>query len=344
MRGSPTSPYRFGAGVAVALWLASGSVVAEPAGPSAEDIKAAGAEFDLGKQAFKKRAWVEASEHFEAADARAPSAVALELAIRSRDKAGQLDRAATLAELGLKRHAAEAAITKTAEAVLKRARAELHTLTVKCTPACELVLGTKLVHGLAATERTVFLAPGGAQVNASWSRGRTRTAPVQAIKGGSSEVAFEAPPDEKPPESTPANAGVPRSGPDRPAVQVAPTPTKDRGAEAGGGLPPLVFFVGAGLTAVAGGITIWSGIDTQNNPGPDKVREACAGQGTSCPEYQDGLDRQNRTNILLGVTAGLAVTSGVIGALFTDWSGKPEKSARVTPWVGVGSVGARGSF
>jgi hypothetical protein len=312
-------------------------------GPSAEDIKVAGAEFDLGKQSYKKRAWADAAEHFEAADARAPSAVAIELAVRARDKAGQLDRAATLAELARKRHPKEASLVKLAEGVVKRARGKLHALSVKCEPGCDLVLGTKLVHGGAARERLVFLNPGGVQVSASWPGDRSRVAPVNAVEGGTGELAFEAPPEEKPAPTEPA-APVAVTAP----VRGTPKPVTTRvgaGGSGGDGLPPAVFFIGAGLTVVAGGFTIWSGIDTQNNPGTDAVREACAGKGESCPEYQDGVERQNRTNILLGVTAGLAVTSGVIGALFTDWSGGSKKQgARVEPFVGLGAVGARGRF
>ncbi len=109
----------------------------------------------------------------------------------------------------------------------------------------------------------------------------------------------------------------------------------------------MIFLVGAGLTAVAGGITIWSGLDTQNNPGKDTVREACVGQGEDCPEYQDGLKRQRRTNVLLGVTGGLAVVTGVIGVFFTDWRGKKTEQASVEPFMTLGSgasVGARGRF
>lgn len=343
MRGSFTSASRVGLLAAAALLLSLRSAHAQPAGPSAEDIKAAAAEFDQGKQSYKRRAWIEASEHFEAADSRAPSAVAIELAIRSRDKAGQLDRAATLAELARKRHPGDAALGKLTESVLKRAKSELFALTVKCAPACDLVLGTKLVHGGAAAERVVYLAPGGVQVNASWPGDRTRMAPVQALKGGQSEVAFEAPPEEAPAPS-PAPATPRAKTPVTPAPSPAPSPAKDSGKSEGGGLPPVVFFVGAGLTVVAGGVTVWSGIDTQNNPGKEKVRQECAGQGTSCPAYQDGLDRQNRTNLLIGVTAGLGVVTGVVGAFFTDWSGGSKKSAGIEPLVGVGSLGARGRF
>ena len=331
MRGPLPTASRLGFLVA-AVALAWGRPSA--AGPSAEDIKAAAAEFDQGKQSFKARAWAEAAEHFEAADARAPSAVALELAIRARDKAGQLDRAATLAELGLARHAGDAALKKTAAPILERARKELHALRVGCRPACELVVGTTIVHGGATDQRTAYLAPGDAQISASWPGRRPQVTTVKASAGGKSEADFVPPADA--PEPTVA------SKPPPPAVTVVPA--RDPAADDRSGLPPIVFYVGAGLTVIAGGVTIWSGLDTQNNPGADTVREQCAGQGTSCPAYQDGLDRQNRTNILLGVTAGLAVTSGVIGVLFTDWSGKPKGSARVEPWLGFGAAGARGRF
>jgi hypothetical protein len=318
---------------------------AEAAGPSAEDVRVAGEEFDLGKRAYKQRNWIEAAEHFEKADSRAPSAVALEWAMRSRDKAAQLDRAAMLGALARSRHGDQVDLVKAADKILERARAALHQVTVHCTPACDIVVGTKLVHGAPATEHTIYLTPGGVALHASWPGNRTRSAPVQAIKGGSSELSFEAP--EAATEAGPVPAPV---GNDRPAATSEPETSRskpgptDRGTESHAGLPPVVFFVGAGLTAVAGGVTIWSGIDTKNNPGADTVRDKCAGQGTSCPEYQDGLSRQKRTNVLLGVTAGLAVTTGVIGAWFTDWSGPKKEAAGIEPWLGVGALGARGRF
>ncbi len=331
MRGPLSTASRLGFLVAAVALVWSGP---SWAGPSADDVKAAAAEFDQGKRSFKAQAWTEAAEHFEAADARAPSAVALELAIRARDKAGQLDRAATLAELGLARHPGDAGMKKTAAAVLDRAKKSLHAFAVKCRPACELVVGTTIVHGGATDARTVYLSPGETQVSASWPRKKPHVATVQASAGGKSAGDFTPPADD--PEPTPTPEGAPAA--------VTVVPSKDPGPEKRSGLPPIVFYVGAGLTVIAGGVTIWSGIDTQNNPGADKVREACAGQTTSCPEYQDGLARQTRTNVLLGVTAGVAVGTGVIGALFTDWSGKPKGSARVEPWIGVGSAGARGRF
>src|SRR5689334_10253547 len=91
-------------GVFLGMLAYSGVSLAQDNAPSAEDIKAAAEEFDLGRRSFKAKDYVEAAEHFESADQNAPSAAALELAIRSRDRAGQLERAATLAALAVRRH------------------------------------------------------------------------------------------------------------------------------------------------------------------------------------------------------------------------------------------------
>ena len=53
--------------------------------------------------------------------------------------------------------------------------------------------------------------------------------------------------------------------------------------------------------------------------------EACAGQGTDCPEYQEGLDKQLRTNILIGATAGAAVITAVFGIFVSDWGSDDEQ-------------------
>ena len=57
------------------------------------------------------------------------------------------------------------------------------------------------------------------------------------------------------------------------------------------------------LTAGAGGVLAWSGVDTLQNPGAENVRKACAGKGPECPEYKLGLESQLRTNVLIGATA-----------------------------------------
>jgi hypothetical protein len=340
---------------AFALLLSGTSLAQSSGGPSAEDVKKAGDEFDLGKRSYKSKNWVEAAEHFEAADSLAPSAVALEWAMKARDKADQDDRAATLASIIMTRYPDQ---SKNAEALVKRTRQKLGEVKVHCEPACGLVIGTKLVPGGPATDRTLFLTPGPAELRASWSGGRSKSAPVQPAKGSSVEVSFTAPPEDKTPATEPAATGAgavatggsnaASNGSSGSSSSSSKPPEEDKQKlDTGSGLPPAVFFIGAGLSVIAGGVTVWSGLDAQNNPGKDKVREDCAGLGEDCPTYQDGLDRQRRTNILLGVTGGLSLTTIVIGAFFTNWSGgsSEKKSAHhVEPWVGLGSMGARGRF
>jgi hypothetical protein len=339
------------ASFAVAVCLSSWAGAQDDA-PSADDIRAAAEEFDLGRRSFKAKDYVEAAQHFEAADARAPSATALELALRSRDRAGQLDRAANLAALAQARHPDEAFTKKLAPGILKRAGEELHTVSARCDSACELMIDTKLVHGKAAPERVIFVAPGKRSIRAGWAGGRTDSEEVEATAGGKSELSFTAPSEPEPEKAAPVAEPEPTVEPETTPVE----PVKDPGAEPKGGLPPVVFFVGAGLTAVVGAVTIWSGIDTQNNPGTDVVRERCVGLGESCPEYQEGRDKQLRTNILIGATATLGVATAVVGIL-TDFGGGGEQArrepgrrtaAQIEPWIGLdGSVtlgGARGRF
>src|SRR5512145_2664513 len=65
--------------------------------PKASELRVAAERFDEGRAAYKAQAFAEAAEHFEAADRHAPSESALGLAMRSREQAGQLLRAANLA-------------------------------------------------------------------------------------------------------------------------------------------------------------------------------------------------------------------------------------------------------
>jgi len=325
----------------------------EASEPTPAQVRTAAEAFDRGREAYKTEDYVEAAEQFESADANAPSAAALELAIRARDKAGQLDRAATLAALALARHSDDPNIQKIAPSIVERAKSELFELDLKCDEACDVTVAGKIAPGRRATERTIFLISGTYAVRAGWSGDRSSSKSVEANKGQTGSLEFRAP------EVVVA-----------PPPVVAPVVTPPKAVEEDsqtkpGKLPPTVFWVGASVTAVLAGVSIWSGIDTQNNPGPDRVREACkpldsnGAHSSECDSlYNQGLDKQHRTNLLLGVTAGLGVATAVVGVFFTDWGGskKPDaeqaakahpKGFSIQPWFGVGSgasVGALGRF
>ncbi len=81
-------------------------------------------------------------------------------------------------------------------------------------------------------------------------------------------------------------------------------------------------------------MTIWSGIDTQKNLGPDTVKQVCFGLGEACQAYKNGVWDQLRTNILLAGTIGVAAaTSGRRPLLATQW---PESRAWKAPTRGGG--------
>jgi len=342
---------------AFALVLHSAGVayaVEESAEPTPAQVRSAAEAFDRGREAYKTEDYLEAAEQFESADANAPSAAALELAIRARDKAGQLDRAATLAALALARHPDDPNIQKIAPPIVERAKAELFELDLKCDEACDVTVGGKITPGRRATDRTLFLAPGHYNVRAGWSGDRSASKSVDGNKGETGSLEFSAP------QVAPAAPVV---------VPVTPPPADkpaDEGTQTGSGkLPKAVFWVGVGLTGVLASTTVWSGIDAQNNPGPDRVRDACktvdsgGNHSAECDSlYNQGLDKQHRTNLLLGVSAGVGIATAVVGAFFTDWSGAKKSDAEhakqapspgisVQPWVAIGSgasVGALGRF
>jgi hypothetical protein len=315
--------------------------------PSPSEIRAAAEAFDRGREAYKAESYQEAAEQFERADANAPSATALELALRSRDKANNADRAATLAALALERYPDEQSLIQLANDVLGKVKAGLYELKTRCDDPCELIADSKLIHGAPATERTIYLPPGPHTLVAGFGENRTVSKSVDAQQGQTATAIFEAP---EPVANAAPSTAAPSSG--------TASPTQDTGTKPShGGWSPIVFWTGVGLTAVAGGVTVWSGLDTINNPGADWVKEHCA--DTDCPEYKDGVQKQTRTNILIGVTGVLGAATILVGALATDWSGgsaeagevQPRRrqafeKVQVLPWVseqGAG-LGAQGRF
>lgn len=318
-------------------------------------VRAAADAFDRGREAYKSGDLVAAAEAFERADSQVGSPIALEYAIRSRDKAGHLERAATLAALAARRYPGEASLEKLVRDVLARGRTELHELTIDCSEPCELVVDGKLLHGKSDFERVVFLTDGEHTLRAGFPGARSDVKTVTAAAGGQGSLVFEAPPevaleDEPEPEVDPEAAE--RVADPEPAPRALPPEPREAD-----GWSPGVFWVGAGLTAALGAVTLWSGLDTVNNPGESAVREACRSDHPDCQSlYDEGRERQSRTNLLLGATGVVGLATIVIGAAAVDWGDEdapdearraPRSRARVEPWLVVGRgalLGAEGSF
>lgn len=286
----------------------------------ADKIQQAKIEFDDGSRNYREEKWELAASHFEAADELAPTPRALRMAIRSRSKAGQKARAATLAAQAKLRYPDDGPTNELVDATLEDADSTLHRLELTCGSACIVAVGKRAVPGGGRENWTIFLEPGQRNLGVSFDNGTDVAKEIEAEAGGTTEMTLETPPD-----PAPEPAPMPDPVPDPAPVDVAPVdPQPDEGTtDDDGGISPAFFGVGLAVTAGLGGVLVWSGIDTLNSPGTEVVERECVGQGTDCEAYQDGLAAQTRTNVLIGATAGAALVT-VLFAIFTDWDGDSE--------------------
>jgi len=317
------------------VFLTAASFAGAEDQPSADRVKAAAEEFDAGRRAYNSKEYDSAAVHFENADRDAPAPEAIRNAIRAHNDAKHFARAATLAAAALVRYPGDKVTSKLAKQVLAANEKQLFKVQVRCSPACVLLVDSKLAPFTEATELLVYVEPGAHKVIAGWSDERRREQPIDAQAGKDISLSFEAPkirPKEPPPVASTASAPV--------TAEPPPPPARP--------LPRPVFFAAAGLTVAIAGVALWSNLDMRSDPGREKVRRDCAGQSESCPTYQDALSKQTRTNVLLAVTGGVAVATGVV-AYFTDWSGGKAAAGRasVRPSVAAGQgwyLGAEGRF
>jgi hypothetical protein len=91
---------------------------------------------------------------------------------------------------------------------------------------------------------------------------------------------------------------------------------------------------GGGIATLAvGGVAVWSGLDT------NRARDTFDAD-PSQTNLDSGRDKQTRTNVLIGATAGLAVLTVATAIFLVDW-GAPKP---VEVGVGPGFFTLRGSF
>lgn len=115
---------------------------------------------------------------------------------------------------------------------------------------------------------------------------------------------------------------------------VAPPPAVD---ESSTGISPIFFGAAAGLTVLSTGFAIGLGVDMLG------ARDAYVRTPTEAG-WRDGVDREIRTNALIGTSIGLAaVTLGL--AFLTDWDGDaPRTQAQRTRPRFAASVSHEGAY
>lgn len=344
--------------------------------PSPDDISHAAQQFDEGRDAFRSERYSEAAEAFEKADALAPNAKVLLLAIQSRELSGDLPRAATLAALAQQRHPGDPLFDGLNEMV-RKADSSLARVTITCEQPCQLMMGSRLIHGPPATRRYVYLEPGTHRLRVSWGDENSAPQQIEAVAGKRPRLRFapatkkaDEPKDDWDDDTWTEPAAGTASGEGQSAADEwddaswgegsdyedppddalgYTSGTAGQEASDGSGMSPAVFWTGAATTAILAGVSIWSGIDTLNNPGQQRVVEECGGWGVGCPTYQEGLRNQDRTNILWSVTAGVGVLTTLVGAFWTDWTDpdEPAKQAggalSIRPVLSIGGMNGTGS-
>ncbi|MEZ4409556.1 MAG: hypothetical protein R3A52_24250 [Polyangiales bacterium] len=319
---------------ALCVALAAPAALAQPAPAQGNNVAAAAAAYEQAQQAQLSRDYARAASLFELADRAAPSPAALRSAIRNHQAAGQRARAATLALRARARDGADPQSAQLAESVLAESTPQLARVRVACAPECALTVDRLVAMQGRAASHELFVDPGAHTLGFDWD-GRPSRSPDQTVTAGQLiDLSVEAPPAEVAPPPTPEPTPEPT-----PVVVAPPTPPPPQPPpRARRPLPPAVFWSGLAATAVAGGVLVWSGLDTLS------ARDAYAQQPTESG-YNDGVGRETRTNVLIGVTAALGVATAVVGVFFTEWGGgRSGASAWVAPLPGGAAAGVVRSF
>jgi hypothetical protein len=330
----------------VFITLSSGLAGGVLAQTDAENRKAAAEAYDRGTAAFLAEDFGKAAQWFETAYRLAPAYQALLQAIRANLKAGNKPRAGTLAvEINVK-YAAETAAVEYATKTLADIEPTYYRVETSC-EGCSLE-----VDGTLQEYTTFFLEPDIPHTLVAHFETGDVEEEVSGTAGESRMVLFERP--KAGPGTTPLTP--PLSG----ETGEEGPPEED---EAGGRkpLPPYVTFIAGGVTVALGVATIVVGIDAQAGVKEyeDAAEAAKTAKKADDPNFEEldktatdllekGQAKETRTNVLIGVTAGAAVATGVIAIFLTDWSGEaesePEVRMGVTPLAGGGMATIRASF
>ncbi len=273
----------------------AGDVAPRPK-PTKQEQAAAAKRFKEGERAYARHDYAAAAAAFEEAYAVAPHPDALLNAADARKKAGDLSTAAAHCVRLLREHP-EGKVAADARKRLAELRPKLTRLDVTAPDGAEELR----VDGEPAELGELYVDPGDHLLSVKVG-GQKIERSVSAVAGARIAVRLEVPPQPKEEQAAAAPSPPP----------AAPKEEKP--------LHPAVFFTGLGLTAVAGGLLIWSGVDTQaarSDFDASPTREA----------YDDGLQKELRTNVLIGVTGGLGAITAVLGIFATEWGGGAAEPA-----------------
>jgi hypothetical protein len=274
--------------------------------------------FRAGESAYRRHDYVNAAEDFLAANQILPHAAALFNAARSYEKAGQLSRAANLCARYLRDAPSNDRQQQNAHALIAELTPKLGRIGIDDNGA-----GNVRIDGKAKELDVTFVDPGDHDVSGEFD-GKQVERHVSVVAGSLERVVLE-PPQPKPAPAPPSAAPSASA----PAEQAKPAHAH--------GWPRFVFYGGVAATAVLGGLTIWSGLDTNS------ARSDYANHPTRAG-LDDGLGKEHRTNVLLAATAVVGVATAAIGVFATRWKNDPSHDSGVQVGIGPGAAVVRGTF
>lgn len=291
-----------GAGVVMLLTALACLTVASPARADAKDDAAAA--YDKGAAAYDKGDYVVAASELARADELAPNAVTLELAINAALRADEPVLGMTLVERAEKRRGTKV-LDKAADTARRKLVARVGKLNVACPSDCEVKVDGKRFDRAGAGGTWLTVGTHDVAVDLGGSVQRSSV----TIEAGKTVELLPTAPSLARESSAGAERGSaePRSG--KPETEPA------------GGPSPTWFWVALGVTAVVGGASVVSGLDTASKHDEfvkDRSNVEAASAGRAADE---------RTTILVGATGVFAVATAAIGLFVVDWGGGSSSSS-----------------
>jgi len=320
---------RFVSFLACAIGLLTSAMFTEIA--RADDPAAAAQAYSQGQAAEVGGQTTQAAELYEAAYRAAPHPVSLRAAVRMRLAADQKAQAAGLAERLLTLYADDAKSSEYAQQVLQDLKPGLLRLSLTCDTPCNVLIDGSVATLDASLSHTVYVLPGSTSVSVRFVTPavESEAQAVEGAAGGEASLSFITP--ELPPEpETPAAGSQTGAAP-------APPPPEPKWP----GIPRIYTLSAIGIAVIAGGVSVWSGLDTSKAADEyDNTPESAAEDLKARKKYNEGLKLQQRTNILIGLAGSVAVVAGAM-AIFTNWSNETPPSSVS---LDVSTTGAVGSY
>lgn len=270
--------------------------------------------YDRGLDAHKHGEMARAAKEFAAADSYSPSPFALQAALDAAIDADDVALGAELLERA-KREPAPPALASSITAATIKFNGRAGKVFIKC--PTKSVCSAKIDENPVAVDKVVWAQVGSRTVSVAVDSGSAQAKAIEVTNDDTVEVT--------------AAKGLPLGVKSSNAAIPASTEPAPRSARQSEGLSPLVFYIGAGVTVVAAGVTTYMMVHTSSEHSDFKSGNCPATPNPGCTALADsGKSSQSIANIGLVVTAAAALTTAVLGIAFVNWHrDSPHGNAKI---------------